>query len=143
MMTTPYEVRPIGYVKSPLVDRKSAPKQGSEGVPDAWLVFDPGVAEGIRHLAAGADVFVLAWLYRARRDVCSPCTRATTRETLRRECSAPGPRTGRTRSGCTGYASPRSTDPACSCGILKPSTGRPSWTSSRYSLAGGERRPDR
>jgi tRNA-Thr(GGU) m(6)t(6)A37 methyltransferase TsaA len=68
-MTTPYEVRRIGYVKSPLVDRKSAPKQGSEGVPDAWLVFDPGVAEGIRDLAAGADVFVLTWLHRARRDV--------------------------------------------------------------------------
>jgi tRNA-Thr(GGU) m(6)t(6)A37 methyltransferase TsaA len=32
-------------------------------------VFDPGVAEGIRDLAAGADVFVLTWLHLARRDV--------------------------------------------------------------------------
>jgi tRNA-Thr(GGU) m(6)t(6)A37 methyltransferase TsaA len=68
-MTTSYEIRPIGYVESPLVDRESAPKQGSEGAPDAWLVFDPNVAEGIRDLAVGADVFVLTWLHRARRDV--------------------------------------------------------------------------
>jgi len=68
-MTTHYEIRPIGYVESSLVDRATAPKQGSEGAPQAWLVFDPGVAEGIRDLAAGADVFVLTWLHQAQRDV--------------------------------------------------------------------------
>ena len=68
-MTTPYEVRPLGYVESPLVDHESAPKQGFEGAPDAWLVFDPGVAEGIRDLAVGTNIFVLTWLHRARRDV--------------------------------------------------------------------------
>jgi tRNA-Thr(GGU) m(6)t(6)A37 methyltransferase TsaA len=68
-MRTSYEIRPIGYVKSPLVDRESAPKQGSEGAPDAWLVFDPDVAEGVRDLAVGADVFVLTWLHHSRRDV--------------------------------------------------------------------------
>jgi tRNA-Thr(GGU) m(6)t(6)A37 methyltransferase TsaA len=68
-MTTPYEIRPIGYVESPLVDREGAPKQGFEGAPDAWLVFDPGVAVGIRDLTVGADIFVLTWLHRARRDV--------------------------------------------------------------------------
>jgi tRNA-Thr(GGU) m(6)t(6)A37 methyltransferase TsaA len=68
-MRTSYEIRPIGYVESPLVDRESAPKQGSEGAPDAWLVFDPDVAEGIRDLAVGADVFVLTWLHHSRRDV--------------------------------------------------------------------------
>ena len=58
MMTT-YEVRPVGHVESPLVDRETAPKQGFEGAPDAWLVFNPEVAEGIRDLAVGAEVFVL------------------------------------------------------------------------------------
>lgn len=65
----PYEIRPIGYVRSPLVDPHTAPRQGVEGAPDAWLVFDPGVAEGLRDLDVGADVFVLTWLHRARRDV--------------------------------------------------------------------------
>jgi tRNA-Thr(GGU) m(6)t(6)A37 methyltransferase TsaA len=64
-----YVVTPIGHVQSPLVDRERAPKQGSEGAPDAWLVFDPEVAEGIRDLAAGSDVLVLTWLHLSRRDV--------------------------------------------------------------------------
>src|SRR5262245_59608630 len=40
------ELRPIGHVESPLVDRDAAPKQGDEGSPEAWLVFYPDVAEG-------------------------------------------------------------------------------------------------
>jgi tRNA-Thr(GGU) m(6)t(6)A37 methyltransferase TsaA len=68
-MTDPYEIRPIGHVESPLVDRETAPKQGFEGAPEAWLVFDSDVAEGIRDLAAGADIFVLTWLHQAQRDV--------------------------------------------------------------------------
>ena len=64
-----YVVRPIGWVESPLVDRDLAPKQGDEGSPDAWLVFDEAVREGLRDLAAGAEMIVLTWLDRARRDV--------------------------------------------------------------------------
>ena len=69
MTTTPYEIRTIGYVESPLVDRETAQKQGFEGAPEAWLVFNPDVVEGVRNLAVGADVFVLTWLHQARRDV--------------------------------------------------------------------------
>ena len=68
-MTTVFEVRPIGWVASPLVDRVTAPKQGDEGAPEAWLVFHPDLAEGLRGLTVGADVFVLTWLHRAQRDV--------------------------------------------------------------------------
>jgi tRNA-Thr(GGU) m(6)t(6)A37 methyltransferase TsaA len=68
-MATAYEIRPIGYVESPLVDGRAAPKQGSEGAPDALLVFHPDVAKGIRDLAVGTEVFVLTWLHQARRDV--------------------------------------------------------------------------
>jgi len=64
-----FEVRSIGHVESSLVDREAAPKQGFEGGPEAWLVFHPDVAEGIRDLAPGADVLVLTWLHQARRDV--------------------------------------------------------------------------
>jgi tRNA-Thr(GGU) m(6)t(6)A37 methyltransferase TsaA len=68
-VTARYELRPIGHVRSPLTDPATAPRQGDEGAPDAWLVLDPEVAEGARDLAVGADVFVLTWLHRARRDV--------------------------------------------------------------------------
>jgi tRNA-Thr(GGU) m(6)t(6)A37 methyltransferase TsaA len=62
-------VVPIGVVSSPLTDPAAAPKQGSEGAPDAWLVLDEGVADASRDLRPGDDVFVLTWLDRGRRDV--------------------------------------------------------------------------
>jgi tRNA-Thr(GGU) m(6)t(6)A37 methyltransferase TsaA len=64
-----YDVQPIGRIESPLVDKDSAPRQGDEGAPDAWLVFNPDVAEGIRDLAAGTEIILLTWLDRAGRDV--------------------------------------------------------------------------
>lgn len=66
---TSYEVRSLGHVESPLVDRKAAPKQGFEGAPDAWLVFTPEVSDALRDLAVGDEVWVLTWLDRAHRDV--------------------------------------------------------------------------
>ena len=68
-MTTRYEVSTVGRVESPLLDPKTAPKQGIEGAPEAWLVFNGDVAEAARDLAVGDEVFVLTWLHRARRDV--------------------------------------------------------------------------
>jgi tRNA-Thr(GGU) m(6)t(6)A37 methyltransferase TsaA len=59
----------VGHVESSLTDPAAAPKQGSEGAPAAWLVFDPEVAEAARDLAVGDEVFVLTWLHRGRRDV--------------------------------------------------------------------------
>jgi len=64
---TGYQVVPIGWVESPLKDRAQAPRQGDEGAPDAWLVFQPEVAEGLRDLAPGAEIIVLTWLDRAAR----------------------------------------------------------------------------
>jgi tRNA-Thr(GGU) m(6)t(6)A37 methyltransferase TsaA len=77
-----YEVRPIGTVESPLVDREAAPRQGDEGSPDAWLVFDPGVSEGIRDLQPGTEVILLTWLDRARRDVLTVHPRGDSRNPL-------------------------------------------------------------
>jgi len=64
-----YELRPIAWVESSLVDLVIAPKQGDEGAPDADLVFDPGVADGISDLCVGEEIIALTWLDRARRDV--------------------------------------------------------------------------
>lgn len=63
------ELLPIGEVESPLIDTASAPKQGHEGAPDAWLVFDPAVLEGLEGIRPGDRIIVLTWLDRARRDV--------------------------------------------------------------------------
>lgn len=66
---TSYEVVPVGRVESPLKERADAPRQDDEDAPDAWLVFEPAVAEAIRDLAPGTEVIVLTWLDRADRDV--------------------------------------------------------------------------
>jgi tRNA-Thr(GGU) m(6)t(6)A37 methyltransferase TsaA len=60
-------VEPIGRVESPLTEREAAPRQGTEGAPDAWLVLEPRIAEGLQGLAAGTEVIVLTWLDRADR----------------------------------------------------------------------------
>ena len=57
----------IGHVESPLADPKLAPKQGSEGAPDAWLVFRESVRDGLADLREGDEVIVLTWLDRADR----------------------------------------------------------------------------
>jgi tRNA-Thr(GGU) m(6)t(6)A37 methyltransferase TsaA len=62
-------LKPIGRVRSELTDPAVAPKQGNEGAPDAWLEFEPDVAEGLEGIRLGARVIVLTWLDRARRDV--------------------------------------------------------------------------
>jgi tRNA-Thr(GGU) m(6)t(6)A37 methyltransferase TsaA len=64
-----YEVRVIGRVESSLTDVASAPRQPDEGAPEAWLVFDPGVLDGLDGVGPGDDAVVLTWLHRARRDV--------------------------------------------------------------------------
>ena len=63
------ELQAIGTVASPLTDLAAAPKQGDEGAPEAWLVFDAGVVDGLDGIAAGDELVVLTWLDRAARDV--------------------------------------------------------------------------
>jgi tRNA-Thr(GGU) m(6)t(6)A37 methyltransferase TsaA len=64
-----YELRPVGHVESSLTDPADAPKQGVEGGPDAWLVFDDECEEAMRHLAVGQPVHVITWLHLADRSV--------------------------------------------------------------------------
>ena len=69
MTETGFRVVPVGWVESALVDPAAAPKQGDEGGPEAWLVFRPDIGSALRDLAVGAEILVLTWLDRARRDV--------------------------------------------------------------------------
>jgi tRNA-Thr(GGU) m(6)t(6)A37 methyltransferase TsaA len=64
-----YILQPIGRVESPLRFCEEAPKQGDEGSPEAWLVFDDAMADGLRDIEVGGELLVLTWLDRARRDV--------------------------------------------------------------------------
>jgi tRNA-Thr(GGU) m(6)t(6)A37 methyltransferase TsaA len=66
-----FEVRAIGRVESPLTELESAPRQADEGAPEAWLIFEPEVLEGLRSVRPGDEVILITWLDRARRDVLS------------------------------------------------------------------------
>jgi tRNA-Thr(GGU) m(6)t(6)A37 methyltransferase TsaA len=63
------ELVAIGTVASPLVDPADAPRQGSEGAPDAWLIFEAPLADGLDGIREGDEILVLTWLDRAQRDV--------------------------------------------------------------------------
>src|SRR5262245_32296322 len=62
------ELQPIGRVESPLTDPSSAPKQGFEGSPEAWIEIVPEVVEGLDGIGVGQRVIVLTWLDRAARE---------------------------------------------------------------------------
>src|SRR5712664_1503368 len=64
-----YSVHPIGYIRSTLRALDEAPRQVSEGAPDAWLEVNPSFARGLLGIAAGDEVIVITWLHRADRDV--------------------------------------------------------------------------
>ncbi len=65
----PYDLRPIGWVRSRLARRLDAPKQGHEGAPDARVEVLPEFAIGLGGLSAGQDVLLLTWLHEAERAV--------------------------------------------------------------------------
>jgi len=62
-------LRPIGVIRSVLKERKNAPRQGSEGAPDAWLEVRPWAADALLGVVAGDELIVITWLHRGRRDV--------------------------------------------------------------------------
>lgn len=62
-------MKPIGWVESALTDLRAAPRQPDEGAPEAWLVFETEVLEGLENIRPGDEVILITWLDRARRDV--------------------------------------------------------------------------
>lgn len=69
MSTTDYVIKPIGVVCSKLTDRETAPKQGSEGAPDAWIEIHPAVSEGLEGITVGSEIILITWFHLGRRDI--------------------------------------------------------------------------
>jgi tRNA-Thr(GGU) m(6)t(6)A37 methyltransferase TsaA len=63
-----YTIKPIGFISSELTSREAAPHQGYEGAPDAWLMVNPAVSEGLEGIVAGSEVIVITWLHKADRN---------------------------------------------------------------------------
>ncbi len=64
-----YSLRPIGIVRSQLTVRDTAPLQGPEGAPEAWVEIDSAFADALAGVAKGDEVILLTWLHLGRRDV--------------------------------------------------------------------------
>src|SRR5260221_7289273 len=62
-------LRRVGVISSVLKARSDAPRQGSEGAPDAWLEVEAWAAEGLHGLAVGDEIVVITWFHQAHRDV--------------------------------------------------------------------------
>jgi len=62
-------LRAISTIRSSLKERKGAPRQGSEGAPDAWLHMNSLVVKGLDGLKVDDEIVVITWLHKARRDV--------------------------------------------------------------------------
>ena len=69
MESRPYQVDPIGFVRSELKQLENAPMQGDEGAPDAWLELTPSAAPGLLGIHPGNELIGLTWLHLAERDV--------------------------------------------------------------------------
>jgi tRNA-Thr(GGU) m(6)t(6)A37 methyltransferase TsaA len=80
--TGEFELRPIGVIRSELKDRSGAPKQGSEGAPDAWLEVHAWAADALHGLAAGDQIIVITWFHQSRRDVFKVRPRSNPRNPL-------------------------------------------------------------
>lgn len=75
-------LRRIGVIRSVLVDRSAAPRQGSEGAPDAWLDVEPWAAEALDRIQAGDELIVITWLHQADRRVLKVHPRSDPRNPL-------------------------------------------------------------
>jgi tRNA-Thr(GGU) m(6)t(6)A37 methyltransferase TsaA len=60
---------PIGVVRSALRTRAEAPRQGSEGAPDASIVLEPSFADAVQGVGVGDELILVTWLHEADRDV--------------------------------------------------------------------------
>ena len=63
------QLKPIGVIRSTLKSRSNAPKQGSEGAPDAWLEVHPWAKDALHLLSAGDQIVVITWFHQSKRDV--------------------------------------------------------------------------
>ena len=78
----PARLRPVGVIRSALKARSKAPRQGTEGAPDAWLEIRSWATDAMHGLIVGDEVIVITWFHRGRRDVFKVHPRSDPRNPL-------------------------------------------------------------
>lgn len=77
-----FDLRPIGVIRSTLKKRSEAPKQGSEGAPEAWIEIEPWAVAGLHTLKAGDKIWVITWLHQGKREVLQVHPRSDAKRAL-------------------------------------------------------------
>jgi tRNA-Thr(GGU) m(6)t(6)A37 methyltransferase TsaA len=67
MPSETFAIHAIGHIRSTLVDPAEAPRQGTEGAPDAWLDIDRRYADALQGITVGDELVALSWLQLADR----------------------------------------------------------------------------
>jgi tRNA-Thr(GGU) m(6)t(6)A37 methyltransferase TsaA len=63
------QLHPVARVESSLRELADAPRQGDEGAPDAWVVFDESVRAALADVRPGDELILITWFDRADRSV--------------------------------------------------------------------------
>jgi tRNA-Thr(GGU) m(6)t(6)A37 methyltransferase TsaA len=61
-------LHPIGTIRSPLTDRKIAPRNRDENAPEAWLEIVPEYHDALLGVKVQDQLILLTWLHQARRE---------------------------------------------------------------------------
>jgi len=77
-----YLLDPIGFIQSSLRTRESAPRQGFEGAPDAWVELKEAFVPALRGVRVGDEVIVITWFHRSKRDTLEVHPRGDRRNPL-------------------------------------------------------------
>lgn len=64
-----FYLEPIGVVRSSLRNAATAPKQGPEGAPSAWIELDARYSAALHGVEVGDQLVLLTWLHQGRRDL--------------------------------------------------------------------------
>jgi tRNA-Thr(GGU) m(6)t(6)A37 methyltransferase TsaA len=62
-----YLLAPIGIIHSELTNRETAPRQGYEDAPEAWVEIYQENAAGLLGIKSGDEIIVITWLDRTDR----------------------------------------------------------------------------
>ena len=64
-----FNVWPVGSLRSPLKTLEDAPRQGTEGAPDAWLDLEPRYLPALEGISPGDRLLLVTFFHRADRTV--------------------------------------------------------------------------
>lgn len=69
MADNEFTLRPIGFIRSELRDRHDAPRQGSDGAPNAWIEIDAALSPALQGIATNDQIILITYLHQSHRDV--------------------------------------------------------------------------